>query len=86
MTFIKVTRINSYGEEKELHIFLEDIKAIDEKHVEPTTLYDENGNEIETRENPKDYTIIVSRDNFLKSYHIREEEKDRLVKLLENLK
>lgn len=86
MTFIKVTRINSHNEEKELHIFLEDIKAIDEKHVEPTTLYDEDGNVIETRENPKDFTIIVSRDNFLKAYHISEKEKDRLVKLLENQK
>ena len=50
------------------------------EYIKPDTYYarlfiDENGNEIETRENPKDFTIIVSRDNFLKSYHIKEEEK-----------
>lgn len=77
--FKEITKINSYGEQGKALIKMEDIVGIKENHVEPTTLYDNNGNVVSTTPNPKDFTLKL---NDGMSYHIDESQYNELVKLL----
>ena len=56
--FIKINRINSYGETKECLINTDMVIGVTEKHTEPTNLYDDGGNLVETRETPKVFEIV----------------------------
>lgn len=56
--FIKIDRINSYGETKECLINTDMIIGVTEKHTEPLELFDANDNLIETRETPKVFEIV----------------------------
>lgn len=55
---LKITRINSNGEQKECVIDTEKIQGIVELHNEPTHLYNENGEIVETRETPRTFKIV----------------------------
>lgn len=56
--FIKIDRINSYGETKECLINTDMIIGVTEKHTEPLELFDANDNLVETRETPKAFEIV----------------------------
>ena len=77
--FIEITKTNSHGEKGKALIKAENIVGIKENHVEPTKLFDTNGNVVSETPNPKDFTIKLS-DGM--SYHIEESEYSRLVAIL----
>ncbi len=56
---LKITRTNTHGEEKECVINTDYIIGITDKHVEPTRLYDECGNLVEEKPNPKVFEIVL---------------------------
>lgn len=77
--FKEISKINSYGEQGKALIKVEEIVGIKENHVEPTILYDSNGNVVSTTPNPKDFTLKL---NSGISYHINESQYNELVQLL----
>ena len=77
--FKEISKINSYGEQGKALIKVEDIVGIKENHVEPTILYDGNGNVVSTTPNPKDFTLKLNNGM---SYHINESQYNELVQLL----
>jgi hypothetical protein len=83
MTFIEITKINSYNEIGKALVRVEDIVGIKEKHVEPTHTYDINGNEVTTTQGPRDFQVLVANEcGARETYHIDENEYARLVNLL----
>lgn len=81
--FIEITKINSHQESGKALIRTEDIIGIKENHVEPTKLYDDQGNLVsETPSTTKDFTLLVASDIARETYHIDETEYNRIVKLL----
>lgn len=69
MKFVKFTRINSYGEEKDVVVNVDKITSLTENHTEPLNLYDSEGNLVETKEQPKVFEIILDK----RTYKISEE-------------
>ena len=58
--FIKLARINQKGDAKENLIKLESIKQVIELTLQPTYLYDANGNVVETKEPEiKKYKVFI---------------------------
>lgn len=57
---LKLTRKNPLNEDKETIIETNNIVCIKDKHVEPTRLYDEDDNLVETRESPKLFEIVLA--------------------------
>lgn len=81
--FIEINKINSHGEEGKAFVRAEDIQGIIEKHVEPTKLYDEDGNVVSETPNPKDFQVlIVTERHNDTTLHINEQEYTRLVAIL----
>ena len=74
--FKQINKINSYGEKGLALIKVEDIIGIKENHVEPTRLYDDNGNLVSETPNPRDFTLKLA-DGM--TYHIDETEYNSLV-------
>ena len=81
--FIEINKINSHNEKGKALIRVEDVIGIKENHVEPTKLYDDQGNVVsETPATTKDYTLLVANELARETYHIDENEYTRLVPLL----
>lgn len=77
--FVEITKINSYKESGKALIKTDDIIGIKELHVEPTKLYDNDGNVVSETPNPKEFSVLMAQgDNF----HINESEYTKLVALL----
>lgn len=74
--FREIEKINSYGEKGKALIKVEDIVGIKENHVEPTRLYDDNGNLVSETPNPRDFTLKLA-DGM--TYHIDETQYNALV-------
>jgi hypothetical protein len=77
--FIEINKINSHNEQGKALIKLEDVVGIKENHVEPTKLYDDQGNVVNETPNPKDFTLKLSNGA---SYHIDETQYQTLVQIL----
>lgn len=77
--FIEINKINSHNEQGKALINIEDVVGIKENHVEPTKLYDNDGNVVSETPNPKDF--ILKLNNGM-SYHIDENEYNNLVQVL----
>lgn len=60
MKFIEIARVNAHNEEKPTLINLDHVSAVTEIHVEPTRLYDQEGNVVEEREADKRYHVVLS--------------------------
>lgn len=60
MKTIEITRVNTFGEEKPALVNLGHVVGATEIHVEPTRLYDEEGNVVEEREADKKFHVILS--------------------------
>ena len=82
--FIEIEKVNSYKETGKALVRKEDIVGIKEKHVEPTKLYNENGDLVsETPATEKDFQVLVAdQQGHVEKYHITETEYNRLVKIL----
>ena len=81
--FIEINKINSHNEQGKALIRVEDVIGIKENHVEPTKLYDDQGNLVsETPSTTKDYTLLVANELARETYHIDENEYTRLVGIL----
>lgn len=78
-TFIEITKVNSYGETGKAVIKVDNIIGLKQVHVEPTRLYDENGNLVSETPKANEYTILCERGDV---FHIDETEYQRLVALL----
>ncbi|MCR4661725.1 MAG: hypothetical protein K5765_07000 [Clostridia bacterium] len=76
---LKLNRLNRKGVEAECIITVEDIVGLFEKKVEPTTLYDEDGNVAQTVENPSTYEVHFTNG---RDIHVTKETYDKLVKKL----
>ncbi len=80
--FIKITRINGCGEEKECLLNTDIIVGITEKHTEVQELYDNGGNLIETREAPLLYEIVSVKDRVTMSTIVDKKNYDIVAKVL----
>ena len=56
---LKIVRTNPLNEKKETVIETDNIVCIKDKHIEPTRLYDENGDLVEERESDKVFEIVL---------------------------
>ena len=77
--FIEIEKINSHQEKGKALIKLADVEGIKENHVEPTKLYDENGNVISETPNPRDFTLKLTNGM---TYHIDETQYNSLLTIL----
>lgn len=77
--FIEINKINSHNETGKALINIEDVIGIKENHVEPTKLYDNDGNVVSETPNPKEFTLKLNNGM---SYHIDETEYNNLVQVL----
>lgn len=82
-TFVEIEKINSYGEKGKALIILEDIVGINEKHVESTKLYDEDGNIVSETQGEKQYGVLVANECGSKEvFYVDETEYTRIKDLL----
>ncbi len=82
-TYVEIEKINSYGEKGKALVRTVDIVGIKEKHVEPTKLFDGNGNVVSETPSPKDFQVLVVNQYGSKiTYHIDQAEYDRLSQIL----
>lgn len=56
---LKITRLNTNHKEAEALIDLNEIACVKEIKVKPTKLFDEDGNEAETKENESYFQIVL---------------------------
>lgn len=77
--FVEITKINSHNETGKALVKVESIIGMKQIHVEPTRLYDENGNLVSETPKANEYTILCERGDV---FHIDENEYNRLVALL----
>lgn len=74
--FIEINKVNSFGERGKALLRTDFIVGIKEKHVEPTRLYDRDGNVVSETPSPKDYTVYLQYGD---TFHIDEDEYNRLL-------
>lgn len=77
--FTKITRTNHNGKELETIINTDMVISVKEKETTTTNLYDELGNVVETRENPKMYGVYLKGGIH---YNLNETQYSELVKVL----
>ena len=77
--FTKITH-NNNGDTRVAYVNVEEIVSLGERHQEPTPLYDECGNLVETRQPTEKKFVVVLKNGF--KYNIDQTEFDRLVKEL----
>lgn len=77
--FIEINKINSHKECGKALIKTEDVVGIKENHVEPTRMYDEQGNLVSETPNAKDFTLLMANG---KTFHLDETQYNELVKVL----
>lgn len=81
--FIEITKINSHQESGKALIRTEDVIGINQLHVDGTKLYDDQGNVVsETPATTKDFEILVASNYGRITYHVDENEYNRIVTLL----
>ena len=78
--FVTITRIDAKGNERENLVNVDEIVTVLEVRQEPQTLYDEDGNEVETR-NPTEKLFALLLTNGTK-FTIKEDTYNTLVKKL----